>query len=78
MTRARIASREGEGVPLRILIPPPRHAWGGWPSRSDGRVGAVSNVENIFAGDFFKTPPRLAIARRPSPQGEGKEKRRRS
>jgi hypothetical protein len=73
MTRARIASREGEGVPLRILIPPPRHAWGGWPSRSDGRVGAVNDIERVITKVVLESPHPDARFTRVDPphKGEG-------
>src|SRR5579872_2373728 len=52
---------------LAASYPSPALAWGGWPSRSDGRVGGLCHLQCLSF--FEEPPPRLAFARRPSPQG---------
>jgi hypothetical protein len=36
--------------------PSPANAWGGWPSRSDGRVGAPSVIEKAATIAEFEDP----------------------
>jgi hypothetical protein len=60
---------------LYLSHPSPAKAWGGWPSRSDGRVGVLTLTKksDIDVG-FFKNPHPVSLSLADPPhKGEGEE-----